>query len=259
MIAASFDTFLFDLDGVVYVGTDPVPGAARTIARLRERGKTLRFLTNDPRPTREGVVRRLQRMDVAAEPSEIVTCGWATAAHLRASEVESACVVGSDGLRREIQATGIPVADTGSVDAVVVGCDEQVVYPDIRRAAEQIRQGARFIATNDDPTFPTPDGPAPATGAIVAAIRTASGCEPHVIGKPNPEMFDAALAGIETGRAVMIGDRLATDIAGAQRYGIASLWFNHGGKRSVPDDPPAQPDGILTVWAELLGSDRTAR
>jgi HAD superfamily hydrolase (TIGR01450 family) len=259
MIAASFDTFLLDLDGVVYIGTDPVPGAARTIARLREQGKTLRFLTNDPRPTRQQVAERLRRIGIQASAHEITTCGSATAAHLKTSALQTVFVVGSDGLRQEMEAAGVAVRDTGDVDAVVVGCDETVGYHHIRKATQRIIQGAHFIATNDDPTFPTPDGPAPATGAIVAAVQTAAGRTPRIIGKPSPDMFAIALEDQDGARSVMIGDQLATDIAGAQRYGIASLWFNYKGERSVPDDPPAQPDGILTRWTELFEADRAAR
>lgn len=259
MIAEQFDAFLFDLDGVIYVGDEVVPGAKRTLGRLRNAGKTLRFLTNDPRPTRRAVARRLRGMGVRAEAREIVTCGWATAIHLKATAVETTYVVGSEGLKREIEAKGIDIMGRGAIHAVVVGCDERIAYPHIRRATRLVRRGARFIATNDDPTFPTPEGPAPATGAIVAAVCAASECEPRVIGKPSPEMFTAALKGIETEGAVMIGDRLATDIAGAKRHGITTLWFNRGGARALPDDPPAQPSGLLKDLTELFSPNASWR
>ena len=107
MIAEQFDILLLDLDGVVYVGDRLLPGARRALRRLRERGTTLRFLTNDPRPTRDEVVARLERLGVAASVQEVVTCGWSTAVCLREAGLASAYVVGSDGLRRELDRAGV--------------------------------------------------------------------------------------------------------------------------------------------------------
>lgn len=224
MLADRFDVFLLDLDGVLYVGNAPLPGAVDAVRRLRRRGKTLRFLTNDPRPARAEATRRLQAMGFDAHAGEVVTSGWATAAYLRTERVASAYVVGSDGLRATLQEAGIAVTDEADVEAVVVGCDEHVDYRAIQHAATRIRRGARFVATNADATFPTPAGPYPATGAIVAAVEAAAGRRPTVVGKPEPLMFEMALEGVPpSARAVMIGDRWEIDVVGAQRAGIAGL------------------------------------
>lgn len=252
MIADEFATFLFDLDGVVYIGEKPLPGARSALRRLRKRGKTLRFLTNDPRPTREGVAARLGRLGIEASVQEVVTCGWSTALYLRRTGVQSAYVVGSEGLGQELGRAGIEITGDENAEAVVVGCDERVSYSDIRRAVWLIGRRARFIATNEDPTFPTPNGPAPATGAIVAAVRTASGAEPHVVGKPHAPMFEAALKDLDPTAAVMIGDRLATDILGAHQQGIAALLLKPEAEAAQRDGEGAAPDLVIASLEALF-------
>jgi HAD superfamily hydrolase (TIGR01450 family) len=255
MIAEQFEVILLDLDGVVYVGDRLLPGAHGALRRLRERGKTLRFLTNDPRPTRDEVVTRLERLGVAASAEEVITCGWSTAVYLRKAGFESAYVVGSEGLCRELDRAGLRVTDGSDAEAVVVGCDECISYPHIKRAARLIRQGAQFIATNDDPTFPTPEGPAPATGTIVAAVRTASDETPRVVGKPHPDMFEAALNDRDPAAAVMVGDRLATDIRGARQMGITALLLRPENDCPQYHETEATPDRVISSLAELVNQD----
>lgn len=252
MIADPFTTVLLDLDGVVYVGNTLVPGARAALCRLRGRGTTLRFLTNDPRPTRRNLVARLEGFGIEARASEIVTCGWATAQYLRRDGIQSAYVVGSEGLRQELKRAGLRLTADEDTEAVVVGCDEDVGYPHLRRATRLIGRGARFIATNDDPTFPTPEGPAPATGSIVAAVRTASGSEPHVVGKPHPAMFEAALRDHDPADAVMIGDRLATDIRGAHQQGIATILVTGTSDEPPRSDETVTPDAVVASLADLF-------
>ncbi|WP_103028608.1 HAD-IIA family hydrolase [Salinibacter altiplanensis] len=254
MIAEQLDVILLDLDGVVYVGDTLLPGADWALRRLRERGKTLRFLTNDPRPTRDGVVARLERLGVEARVQEVVTCGWATAVSLREAGLESVYVVGSEGLCRELERAGLRLTDDGA-DAVVIGCDSRVSYPHIKRAARLIRKGAQFVATNEDPTFPTPEGPAPATGAIVAAVRTAADATPDVVGKPHPEMFEAALNGRDPAAALMVGDRLTTDILGAKQMGIAALLLRRENGRPLEQETAATPDRVISSLTDLLPED----
>lgn len=223
-LAERYDAFLLDLDGVVWLGAEPLPGAPQAVARLRAAGKAVRFLTNDPRPTRDEVVDRLTSAGVQARVDEVVTSGWATARYLADEGLRSVSVVGSPGLVRELAGAGIAVGDEQAPQAVVVGCDERVGYADIRRAGSLVIRGARFVATNVDGSFPMPDGPWPATGAIVAAVRAATGVEPVVIGKPHPRMFLAALAGLDPGlRVAVVGDSPNADVLGAHRLGIAGI------------------------------------
>lgn len=251
MIAKRFDVFLLDLDGVVYVGDSLLPGAYSTLQRLRKEKTTLRFLTNDPRPTRNDVVDRLEGLGVEAAAHEVVTCGWTTAVYLRENGIESAYVVGSDGLRRELDRAGVRPTNGDDAEAVVVGCDEEIAYPHLKRATQLIHDGAHFVATNEDPTFPTPEGPAPATGTIVAAVRTASGQAPVVVGKPQPEMFEAALGDQDPSDAVMVGDRLDTDILGAQRIGISSLLLRRG-NAPRSSETNVKPDRVIASLADLF-------
>lgn len=258
MIAEQFQTFLLDLDGVVYVGDNLLPDARRSVERLRSDGKTLRFLTNDPRPTRHDVVRRLHEFGIAACVEEVITSGWATATHLREHDAHEVYVVGSKGLCREIERAGIHLTTRDDADAVVVGCSEVVDYLDLRRATRLIRRGADFMATNPDPTFPTPDGPAPATGAIVAAVRTATGNDPCVIGKPHAPMFELALQGLAPGQAVMIGDSLFTDVRGAKQHGIPAMLVGSEDERSRLPERYEGPDLVMSSLADLFDETHTA-
>lgn len=255
MIVEQFETFLLDLDGVVYVGGNLLPGARSSLSRLRNRGKALRFLTNDPRPTRSDVVARLRRFGIEARIEEIITCGWSTAVYLRETGIQSAYVVGSEGLCHELHQAGIKRTAGDDAEAVVVGCDERISYMDIRRAARLIRRGARFVATNEDPTFPTPSGPAPATGAIVAAVRVASGKAPHVVGKPHAEMFEAALRDRNPAAAVMIGDRLSTDIVGARQQGISAILLDRENENDRLDERREEPDRVIASLEDLFNKN----
>lgn len=234
VLAEQFDAFLFDLDGVIYLGDNPLSHACESLVRLREEGKEIRFLTNDPRPTREEVVEKLAGMGVEAGEGEVITSGWATAEYLRKKGTRSTYVFGSKGLESEIRRAGIEVLASGRPESVVVGADEHTSYHHIRRAARFISEGATFVATNPDGSFPTPEGPAPATGAIAVAVEAASGVRPIVVGKPYPHMFEAATEGLDADmRTVMVGDNPETDIPGAHRVGISAIL--------VSKEPPAFP------------------
>jgi glycerol-1-phosphatase len=242
VLAERFDAFLLDLDGVVYLGDELLPGSKGALNRLREAGKEVRFLTNDPRPTREQFRRHLIGMGVEVDRKELVTSGWATANYLAQEGVRSAYVIGSRGLASEIGAVGVEVIDRGLCEAVVVGSDEHVSYTHLRQASRHVFEGARFVATNADASFPSPKGPLPGTGAIVEALRVTTGREPVVVGKPFAAMFDIALRDVDAGRgrAVMIGDSLESDIAGAHRAGIAGVLITReDGRPSFVQAPPA--------------------
>lgn len=155
----AFDVFLLDLDGVVYVGARALSGAPAAIAELRRRGKVVRFLTNDPRPTRTELAARLTALGIPAGLEDLVTAGWATAAWLRRKGLRSAYALGGPGLASELAAAGIALVEQGP-DAVVAGCDERVDYAGLHAAAAHILAGADFVATNPDPwqVFGYPSG-----------------------------------------------------------------------------------------------------
>lgn len=224
MVLDQFDIFLFDLDGLVYLGEHPLPAAVSSLRQLRRLGKILRFLTNDPCPTREQVVDRLKQMGVEATLEEVVTAGWATAAFLARNGLSSVYVVGSAGLCHELCEAGVVPTERSHPQAVVVGSDEHIIYEHLKRATTLITQGAWFIATSADGRYPTSEGLSPATGAIVEAIRVASGRRPLIIGKPFPTLFTTALQGLDSyQRVVMAGDNPSTDILGAHQLGISAI------------------------------------
>jgi 4-nitrophenyl phosphatase len=232
---------IFDLDGVIYRGTQAVPGAADLVAALHAVEATVRFGTNNSMATRAAYVERLARHGIPATAEEIVTSTSATIAHLRqhASGVASVLAVGAAGMLEELRAAGYdaqlaaeaaPAAWDGEplprpYDAVVAGLDPTFDYRRLGVAAAAIRAGARFVATNADLRYPTPHGFLPGAGAIVAALQAASGVEPLVIGKPQPHMFEAILsaAGVAPHDALVIGDNPDADMPAARRAGIASI------------------------------------
>ncbi len=231
---------IFDLDGVVYRGAEPVPGARELVAWLHERGVLVRFATNNSMVARSGYVDRLGRMGIATRPEEIVTSTSATVEHLRrhAPDVRRVLAVGATGMREELSAAGLEVTmaaelvpghDGGPLpvafDAVIVGLDPNVDYGRLAVAMRAVADGARLIATNADARYPTATGFLPGAGSIVAALATATGVEPEVIGKPEPAMFTAILeaSGVPGSEAVVVGDNPASDVIGARRAGCAAI------------------------------------
>lgn len=265
MIVDQLDALLIDLDGVVYVGGEPLPGARDALVALRRRRIWLRFITNDPRPTRQEVVDRLSRIGVSAAMDDVVSSGWATACWLRQQGLKRAHVLGSVGLRQELAAQGVQTNCSTGVEAVVVGCDEDIDYHDLAQASKLIQSGARFVATNADATFPTVDGPAPATGAIVAAVAAASNQRPIVIGKPGPEMFRLAVEGMPANfKVAVVGDSMATDVLGAHRAGLPAILVTpetsaESFRRSKIEPRWNAPEAVVTSLSGLFDSTVKAR
>ena len=265
---------IFDLDGVVYRGSQAVPDAAPLVASLRRAGCLIRFATNNSMSTRQAYAERLVGHGIAASGDEIVTSTSATIEHLRRHlpDVRRLLAVGADGMLAELSAAGFVVSHaraaeaadwygaplTESWDAVVVGLDPMVDYRTLGIAAAAVRQGARFIATNSDLRYPTPDGLMPGAGAMVAAVQASAGVEPLVIGKPQPAMFLATLeaAGVTPDEALVIGDNPDSDVPAARRAGIRSVLVLTG----VADEAAAaaldgekRPDWVLRGPAEVAG------
>jgi glycerol 3-phosphatase-2 len=225
MLADRYDAFLFDLDGVLYRGTQPTPGAADALARLRDTGKRLAFVTNNSSKTPQAVAEHLRSVGIRAEAVEVETSSVVTAGLLAERGVTTAFVVGEAGLRDALQERGIELLDgePGQADAVVVGWDRSVDYAKLRTASLLVQRGAALVATNADASFPAPDGQWPGAGALLAAIETTTGEVAEVIGKPNAPILVAALARAGGGRPLLVGDRLDTDIAGAAALGWDSM------------------------------------
>lgn len=224
MIASQYDVFLFDLDGVIYCGDAVLAGSRRCIRKLRAMGKTVYFLTNDPRSTRQELCNRLHSMKIAVSPEEIITSGWATAQYLAENNISDVFAIATEGFISEMESFGIRTKIDGRCQAVVAGYNENANLAEFQQAIRHLEEGARFIATNADQSFPGSNGRCIATGAVVEMIRRVSGKQPFIIGKPYSYIFSVVLKRIVPGsRIVMIGDSLETDILGAHRQGLDAI------------------------------------
>jgi len=260
---ASVKLVILDLDGVVYRGKDLLPGAAETIAWLRERGLQVYFLTNNSTLSRRQYVERLQAMGIPTRQEEMMTSAYATALYFKAKGLLAATVlvVGEEGLKEELRSAGLTVigelVPDGRADFVVVGMDREFRYQHLYDAQQAILGGARFIATNRDPTYPVENGGVmPGGGSIVAAIAAASGQEPLLIGKPEPVTVEEILelSGRSPGEAIIVGDRLDTDIAMGLRVGLWTALVLSGvtSRQEAESAPPSmRPHWVLEGVADL--------
>ena len=233
-----------DLDGVVWRGEDTIPGAADGVARLRAAGLRVVFLTNNSNGRVDENVARLRAAGVTTDPDDVASSANAAAALVSRDAPTGARVLAGagPGVVEALEAHGFTVVDEGPADAVVVGWHRDFDFERLRRAADAGRAGARFIATNLDPTYPGAHGLLPGAGSLVAAVATASGRQPEVAGKPEAPM--AALVRDRYGRAaVMIGDRPSTDGAFAAALDcpfalVLSGVVGTAGEETIPNPPP---------------------
>jgi phosphoglycolate/pyridoxal phosphate phosphatase family enzyme len=256
MLADPYDVLLFDLDGVLFLGSMPIPGAGDVVATLRRAGKRVVFVTNNSSRKPQAVAEHLNRMGIQAEAEEVETSALTTASLLAARGVGSAFVVGEEGIRAALSQVGIEVLDgePADADAVVVGFDRGVHYAKLRTASVLVAAGATFVATNGDASYPAADGTRwPGAGAILAAIETASGHRAEIVGKPKSPMLLAALERAGGGRALLIGDRLDTDIAGAAELGWDSALVLTGiSSREEANEAAWRPTFVLADLSALV-------
>jgi HAD superfamily hydrolase (TIGR01457 family) len=224
-LADAYDCILFDLDGVLYRGDRPVAQAATVVAELRAKGRRIAFMSNNSSRTPDEVATKMVAMGIQASSSEVVTSALATADLLASRSASSAFVVGEEGIRRALADAGIEVLDGEPSRAayVVVGWDRSADYAKLRTACLLVERGAGLVATNPDPSYPAPDGLWPGAGALLAVITTTTGAEPEIVGKPHAPLFRSAQTRAGGGTALVVGDRLDTDVAGAAALGWDSL------------------------------------
>jgi 4-nitrophenyl phosphatase len=256
-----FRLYVFDLDGTIYRGSEPLPHAAESVAELRKRGAAVRFITNNSGMTRADLASKLGTMGIQASPKEIQSSGCSAAQLCAKKNIERVFLVGEPGLVAEFESFDRKVVNrdpSGRVcwkasekaQAVVAGICRGFDYAIMSAALNQILDGAKFIATNEDPTYPIEGGKLePGAGAVVAAIRTCSGTEPEVVGKPNPTMIKLILeeTRISPKETLVVGDRVDTDIAAGKAAGCEVHLVLTGVTRQAPPGIPFGEDlrGVL--------------
>jgi 4-nitrophenyl phosphatase len=248
---------LFDMDGVLYRGNQPLAGARELLAFLDARGLSYACITNNASMTPEQYEAKLARMGLNVPAGRVITSAIATGRALRAMYPRGTRVyiVGMEGLRAALLHDGHFVEDARAAELVVQGADFALTYDTLRAATLLIRAGARFIATNPDRTFPSEEGLIPGAGAITAALVAATDTQPLVIGKPAPTMFQVAAEalGAPPAAVLVIGDRLDTDIAGAAAAGMpAALVLTGVTSRAEAEAGPVRPTAIYADLGALL-------
>ncbi len=259
------EAFIFDMDGVLYRGKQALPGVNEIITALEARGIPYLLATNNSTATPADYVRRMAGYGVTVTESHLQTSATATRDFLKRELPDDAIVlpIGAPALSEQLQmGTSFRITEDPDEDvaAVVVGLDQAFTYERMTRAMQAIRNGARFIATNADATLPVEDGVLPGAGTMIAAIATASGKQPTVIGKPETLMMTTAVAqlGASASKTVMIGDRLDTDILAAARAGLTTALVLTGvTTRGDLADSEIVPDYVFTdlpaITRELIG------
>lgn len=252
--------YIFDLDGTLFRGEEATPGAVDTLKEIRGRGAIIRFLTNNSTQTRSYYAEKLKRLGFEAHESELASSSTGTAAYLKEEGLKTAYVVGEPGLIATLKEVGVRTINeregmaigeaVGHADATVVGLCRTFTYDLMNGAMQQILQGSRFVATNGDATYPMEAGRLiPGAGSVVAAVRTCSGHEPFIVGKPNPFLVQLILkeTGVAPEQALAVGDRMDTDIESGRRAGVPTHLVLTGVEKQAPEGQPWSADlrGLL--------------
>ena len=249
------DAWLMDMDGVLVREEQAVPGADRWLALLRERGLPFLVLTNNSMYTPRDLAARLRAAGLDVPEESIWTSALATARFLHEQRPDgSAFVIGEAGLTTALHEAGYTMTDR-SPDYVVLGETRTYSFERITTAIRLLSAGARFIATNPDPTGPSPDGPLPATGSVAALITRATGAMPYYVGKPNPLMMRSALNRLQahSETAAMIGDRMDTDVVAGLEAGMHTILVLTGSTAAQDIDRfPYRPARIAQSIADLV-------
>jgi HAD superfamily hydrolase (TIGR01450 family) len=277
-LADDFDGLLIDLDGVVWIGREPVPGSIETLAALLAAGKRVVFVTNNPAKIPAAYAERLHELGVEVGEEQIVTAGAVAARLAReaAGPDGSAFVVSRAPLKEMVAAAGLSVLEGEAgreASVVVVSGHREFDYAALLTAKRALDRGAALIGTSRDPTMPMPGGEWPGTGAILAAVETASGRVAEIAGKPERHLFEIALAALGGGsalgrgslstdevqkeprelRVAMVGDRVSSDVEGGRRAGLETILVLSGTTtRAQADVAEPRPDHVVDDLAALL-------
>lgn len=259
-LADQFDGLLIDFDGVVWIGPEPVPGSPETLVALLAAGKELAFVTNNPSRQPAAYAEKLATIGVEVGPERIVTAGLVAgrlAVAAAAGEGATVYVVGSTALKGTIAAAGLTVLEGEAgreADVVVVSGYRRFDFEMLLTAKLALDRGAAFIGTSHDPTMPMPGGDWPGSGAVLAAVETASGRRAEIAGKPERHLFEIALEAIgRPPRAAMVGDRIDSDIDGGRAAGLETVLVLSGASshaEAEAAEPP--PDHVIENLSGLL-------
>jgi len=281
-VADRYDGFLIDLDGVVWLGREPIEGAAASLAALLAAGKDLVFVTNNPTHSPDSYAERLAGMGVEVAPERIVTAGVVVARlAAEAAGSEGVFVIGAEPLKEMVAAAGascLQGEEAGAARVVVVSGHRGFDYGELLSAKRALDGGAALLATSRDPTMPMPGGAWPGTGAVLAAVETASGRRAEIAGKPERHLFELALAAIGRNsgtppargsffaqrakkeprdgdglRVAMVGDRVSSDIQGGRAAGLETVLVLSGASdREDAERADPAPDHVLDSLAGLV-------
>ncbi len=269
-LADRFDGFLIDLDGVVWIGREPVPGSVRTLRELLGAGKRIVFVTNNPGRPPAAYAERLWELGVEVGPEQIVTAGMVVARLAGEAAGEGgAFVIGASALKEMVAATGARLLEgeeAEGADVVVVSGHRGFDYEELKTAKLALDRGARLFATSHDPTMPFPGGELPGTGAVLAAVEVASGREATIAGKPERHLFEMAREALRcscsphgeekehwNARVAMVGDRITSDIEGGRNAGLETILVLSGTtSREEAEAADPTPDHVLENLAALL-------
>ena len=243
-------TVIFDLDGVIYLGDVGVGGAKEALAAVEQRGYQVLFCTNNSSRTPSATAQKIRRAtSYPARVDQVFTSAMA-AARLLTDDRPPSLVLGGPGIVEALQGVGVEVVtDWREARAAVVGFAPHLTYGSLRDVCQAVWAGARLIATNTDPSFPTDEGTWPAAGAIVAAVQYATGQEALAAGKPHQPMISVLREHVSDRRVIMVGDRAETDLQMAANAG----WYSVLALSGVSERPPGSPspDAVVESVAEL--------
>jgi len=254
-----FDGLLVDLDGVVWIGREMVPGAVEALSRMLADGKEIVFVTNNSVKQPAEYASRLRDAGIEVPDERVLTGGVATAklAAERIGPGGTAFVIGAPGFKKTVAAAGLELleGEAGqSADAVIVSAHRGFDYAELLTATRALQGGASLFGTSRDPTLPMPGGAWPGTGATLAAVETASGKRAETGGKPEPHLFEQARALIPRAeRVAIVGDRIASDIEGGRRAGLVTVLVLTGAAtRAEAEAVSPPPDHVVESLADLV-------
>ncbi len=250
------ESVVLDMDGVIHRGNRVIPGAKEAVEELESEGKELFFLTNNGSRVRRHFAEVLASFGIRAPLERVYCTSYGAVRYIQKSLMGKSVYVINENARGDFLEAGIPCDESERAEVVVAGLDRKLTYGKLTTAFKAILNGAEFIATNEDPSYPVEDGLLPGAGAIVAALAYSTGRKPVVIGKPEPYMLDLIVRehGLDKGKALMVGDKLETDILMAKKEGMMSALVLTGVTgRAEAMEGSVKPDFVVESIREIPG------